>query len=112
MAKNNPRYECKGCSHKVTRNQLKANNGVCIYCKTPMHHTAWLGGQAVSLAQLIGLSKSDEADLKALADGAGVDFTVLVRTAVQDRLRNWLTDPSKAVELARQDIMLAKLYQR
>ena len=32
---NNHRYRC-GCGHRTTKNQLKANGGLCHSCKKPM----------------------------------------------------------------------------
>lgn len=111
MAKNNPRYECKSCKGRNTRNQLKQSNGICIYCKTPMHHTGWLGGQAGNICQLVALSKGDEKELLQLAEDAGVNITELVRAAVQNRLTAWEQAPD-SVGAAKADMLLGKLSQR
>lgn len=111
MAKNNPRYECKGCKGKPTRNQLKNSNGICIYCKTPMHHTSWLGGQAAGICQLISLSKGDEALLESVAVAAGVNVTDLVRAAIQNRLTDWESATNKKAAVST-DMLMGKLSQR
>lgn len=107
----NPRYDCKGCNAKNTRNQLMGSNGHCIHCKTPMHHTSWMGGQTANLAQLIRISPADETQLKTLSDTAEIDIVDLIRTGVLAQLNNWLEseDPAKA---ARADVLIQKLGQR
>ena len=111
MAKNNPRYECKGCNTRNTRNQLKGSNGVCIYCKTPMHHTSWLGGQASNVCQLIRVSKGDEEALLSIAERLHVNVPDLIRAAVQKSLNEWEQSADK-IATAKADMILGKLSQR
>ena len=111
MAKLNPRYECKGCGGKPTRNQLKTSNGICIYCKTPMHHTSWLGGHAGNVFQLIRLSKGDEAELLEIAENLHVNVPDLIRAAIQKSLSAWENSPDKNTA-AKADMILGKLSQR
>lgn len=111
MAKNNPRYECRGCKARNTRNQLKGSNGLCIHCKTAMHHTSWLGGQAGNICQLVSLSKGDELALFNMAEEASVNMTELIRAAVQNSLTVWEQAPDR-VKTIKADMLLGKLSQR
>lgn len=32
----NTRHRCKSCGHRTTKNQMKANGGVCFNCRIPL----------------------------------------------------------------------------
>ena len=110
MAKSNPRYECTNpsCNAKVTRNQLRINNGICIYCKTPMNHTDWLGGQTASLAQMISLPASIDKELKELAVEYDIPMRLLIYTSVVLMFEKWKTSENTSKSI-KDDLMLAKL---
>lgn len=110
MGTSNPRYSCSSptCNAKITRNQLRGSNGICIYCKTPMKHTSWMGGQQATLGQLLTIPKSEEAELKTLAETVGLETKDLISAAIVLKLKEWLA--AENVEKAvKQDLMLEKL---
>lgn len=110
MASSNPRYECSSptCNAKITRNQLRGSNGICIYCKTPMKHTNWMGGQQATLGQLLTIPKTLDTELRELAKLAGVEPKDLIATAIILKLCEW--NSAENVEKAvMQDLLLDKL---
>lgn len=112
MAKSNPRYDCSGCKHKNTRNQLKQTNGICVHCKTPMPNAAWMGGQQATLHQLLMVPKADESEIRAISNESGLSEAEIMSAAIQIQLQKWLLDPENIVKQVKQDLMLAKLYRR
>lgn len=109
--RSNPRFECKGCNARNSRNQLLGSNGFCPHCKTPMHHSSWMGGVQANISQLLKISKEDERVLKEIAEEAELDIIDLIRAGFLNRLNTWVDsdDPAKS---AKADTLLQKLGQR
>jgi hypothetical protein len=112
MAQSNPRYDCTGCKMRNTRNQLKASNGICLYCKTPMPNAAWMGGQQGTLSQLLAIPRSDEQSLLEISKESGLTVADIMSAAIQIQLQKWLLDPENIVKAIKDDLMVAKLYRR
>jgi hypothetical protein len=106
----NPRYQCHACPGRNTKNQLRGSNGVCIYCKTPQKHTAWIGGGKKALGQLLRVPAEEYQEVMTIAEAMGVEPGDLVTLALRLRLAHWTgsQDPQDEV---RKDQMLFKLMK-
>ena len=113
MGSSNPRYECSSptCNAKITRNQLKGSNGICIYCKTPMKHSSWMGGQQGTLSQLLTIPRQDEIKIKAISDSTGMSKAEIMSAAIQIQLNQWDLGEVDIEKTIKDGLMLAKLYR-
>jgi hypothetical protein len=107
--KSNVQYQCKGCVHKVSTNQLRGSKGLCIHCKTPMHHDNWRA-RTTNVATMLDLGRDADAEICRIARELSMEPNELIKVAILDRLRVWSADEDHRG--AKDAMMLEKLYRR
>ena len=110
MANGTTRFKCNGCVNRLTSNQLRKHNGVCMYCKTPMHHDNW---RPVFKKMISDLDLSDDQRdlILRISNELEIHPNELFRAAVVNKLMSWSSDSSGELKAVKKDLMLAKLVK-